>query len=33
MAYYRLADTHVRMLLDVDIGHAPAAAHPERDTP
>lgn len=34
MAYYRLADAHVRMLLDValtHIGHAPAAAHPERD--
>lgn len=33
MAYYRLADGHVRMLLDValeHIGHAPAAAHPER---
>jgi ArsR family transcriptional regulator, lead/cadmium/zinc/bismuth-responsive transcriptional repressor len=33
MAYYRLADAHVRMLLDValtHIGHAPAAAHPER---
>ncbi|WP_433175009.1 ArsR/SmtB family transcription factor [Actinoallomurus sp. CA-150999] len=32
MAYYRLADAHVRMLLDValtHIGHAPAAAHPE----
>jgi len=36
MAYYRLADAHVRMLLDValtHVGHAPAAAHPERDTP
>ena len=35
MAYYRLADAHVRMLLDValtHVGHAPAAAHPERDT-
>ena len=34
MAYYRLADAHVRMLLDValtHIGHAPAAAHPEHD--
>ena len=34
MAYYRLADSHVRMLLDIaltHIGHAPAAAHPERD--
>jgi DNA-binding transcriptional ArsR family regulator len=33
MAYYRLADAHVRMLLDIaltHIGHAPAAAHPER---
>ena len=33
MAYYRLADAHMRMLLDValtHIGHAPAAAHPER---
>jgi ArsR family transcriptional regulator, lead/cadmium/zinc/bismuth-responsive transcriptional repressor len=33
MAYYRLADAHVRMLLDValtHIGHAPVAAHPER---
>jgi ArsR family transcriptional regulator, lead/cadmium/zinc/bismuth-responsive transcriptional repressor len=33
MAYYRLADAHVRLLLDValtHIGHAPAAAHPER---
>lgn len=33
MAYYRLADAHVRMLLDValtHIGHAPAADHPER---
>jgi ArsR family transcriptional regulator, lead/cadmium/zinc/bismuth-responsive transcriptional repressor len=33
MAYYRLADDHVRLLLDValtHIGHAPAAAHPER---
>src|SRR5579862_7760200 len=32
MAYYRLADAHVRMLLDIaltHIGHAPAAAHPE----
>jgi DNA-binding transcriptional ArsR family regulator len=32
MAYYRLADGHVRMLLDValtHIGHAPAADHPE----
>ena len=32
MAYYRLADAHVRLLLDValtHIGHAPAAAHPE----
>ena len=36
MAYYRLADAHVRMLLDValtHIGHAPAAAHPEHDLP
>jgi len=36
MAYYRLADAHVRMLLDValtHIGHAPAAAHPERAQP
>jgi hypothetical protein len=35
MAYYRLADSHVRMLLDIaltHIGHAPAAAHPERAT-
>jgi ArsR family transcriptional regulator, lead/cadmium/zinc/bismuth-responsive transcriptional repressor len=35
MAYYRLADGHVRMLLDValtHIGHAPAAAHPEHGT-
>ena len=34
MAYYRLADAHVRLLLDValtHVGHAPAAAHPERD--
>jgi DNA-binding transcriptional ArsR family regulator len=33
MAYYRLADAHVRVLLDITlahIGHAPAAAHPER---
>jgi ArsR family transcriptional regulator, lead/cadmium/zinc/bismuth-responsive transcriptional repressor len=33
MAYYRLADAHVRMLLDLaltHIGHAPVAAHPER---
>src|SRR6266851_1682517 len=33
MAYYRLADAHVRMLLDIaltHIGHAPAATHPER---
>lgn len=32
MAYYRLADAHVRLLLDValtHIGHAPAASHPE----
>lgn len=32
MAYYRLADAHVRMLLDValtHVGHAPAAFHPE----
>ena len=36
MAYYRLADAHVRMLLDValtHIGHAPAAAHPEHAHP
>jgi ArsR family transcriptional regulator, lead/cadmium/zinc/bismuth-responsive transcriptional repressor len=36
MAYYRLADAHVRMLLDValtHIGHAPVAAHPERTAP
>jgi DNA-binding transcriptional ArsR family regulator len=36
MAYYRLADAHVRMLLDLalaHIGHAPAAAHPERHQP
>jgi ArsR family transcriptional regulator, lead/cadmium/zinc/bismuth-responsive transcriptional repressor len=36
MAYYRLADAHVRMLLDLalaHIGHAPAAAHPERRGP
>jgi len=36
MAYYRLADAHVRMLLDIaltHIGHAPAAAHPERSAP
>ncbi|MBO3744854.1 helix-turn-helix transcriptional regulator [Streptosporangiaceae bacterium NEAU-GS5] len=35
MAYYRLADAHVRMLLDLaltHIGHAPAALHPERVT-
>jgi DNA-binding transcriptional ArsR family regulator len=34
MAYYRLADAHVRMLLDValaHIGHAPAAAYREHD--
>lgn len=34
MAYYRLADSHVRMLLDValtHVGHAPAAAHPEHE--
>ncbi|WP_123669430.1 ArsR/SmtB family transcription factor [Actinocorallia herbida] len=33
MAYYRLADAHVRMLLDValtHVGHAPATGHPER---
>jgi len=32
MAYYRLADAHVRLLLDLalaHIGHAPAASHPE----
>jgi ArsR family transcriptional regulator, lead/cadmium/zinc/bismuth-responsive transcriptional repressor len=32
MAYYRLADAHVRLLLDValtHVGHAPAASHPE----
>ncbi|HZR48535.1 MAG TPA: metalloregulator ArsR/SmtB family transcription factor [Streptosporangiaceae bacterium] len=32
MAYYRLADAHVRVLLDIaltHIGHAPAASHPE----
>ena len=32
MAYYRLADAHVRMLLDLaltHVGHAPVAAHPE----
>ena len=32
MAYYRLADAHVRLLLDLaltHIGHAPVAAHPE----
>src|SRR5487761_974383 len=36
MSYYRLADAHVRMLLDIaltHIGHAPAAAHPERPAP
>jgi ArsR family transcriptional regulator, lead/cadmium/zinc/bismuth-responsive transcriptional repressor len=36
MAYYRLADAHMRMLLDValtHIGHAPAAAHPEHAGP
>ena len=36
MAYYRLADAHVRMLLDLaltHIGHAPAAAHPEHRSP
>ena len=36
LAYYRLADAHVRMLLDValtHIGHAPVAAHPEHDSP
>ncbi|GAB2821399.1 metalloregulator ArsR/SmtB family transcription factor [Actinocorallia aurea] len=35
MAYYRLADAHVRMLLDValtHVGHAPATGHPERDS-
>ncbi|HEY7145414.1 MAG TPA: metalloregulator ArsR/SmtB family transcription factor [Streptosporangiaceae bacterium] len=35
MAYYQLADAHVRMLLEIaltHIGHAPAAAHPERTT-
>ncbi|MBO2449463.1 helix-turn-helix transcriptional regulator [Actinomadura barringtoniae] len=35
MAYYRLADGHVRMLLDLaltHIEHAPAAAHPEHDS-
>jgi hypothetical protein len=34
MVYYRLADAHVRMLLDValaHIGHAPAAAYREYD--
>jgi DNA-binding transcriptional ArsR family regulator len=34
MAYYRLADAHVRMLLDLaltHVGHAPAAAHPEHE--
>src|ERR1700733_15943545 len=33
MAYYRLADAHVRLLLDVGlapIGHPPAPPHPER---
>ncbi len=32
LAYYRLADAHVRMLLDLaltHIGHSPVAAHPE----
>ena len=32
LAYYRLADAHVRMLLDLaltHIGHAPVVAHPE----
>ena len=36
MAYYRLADAHVRMLLGValaHVGHAPAAAHPGRHAP
>jgi DNA-binding transcriptional ArsR family regulator len=36
MAYYRLADGHVRMLVDMaltHIGHAPAAAHPEHAGP
>jgi DNA-binding transcriptional ArsR family regulator len=36
MAYYRLADAHMRMLLDMaltHIGHAPAAAHPEHTRP
>ena len=35
LAYYRLADAHVRMLLDLaltHIGHAPVAAHPEHGT-
>jgi DNA-binding transcriptional ArsR family regulator len=34
MAYYRLADAHVRILLDLaltHIGHAPATSHPEHD--
>lgn len=33
MAYYRIADAHVNLLLDValaHIGHAPATSHPER---
>jgi ArsR family transcriptional regulator, lead/cadmium/zinc/bismuth-responsive transcriptional repressor len=36
MAYYQLADAHVRLLLDIaltHVGHAPAAAHPERSSP
>lgn len=33
MAYYRLADDHVRMLLDVTLSHSrhTTALHPERD--
>lgn len=34
MAYYRLDDAHVRMLLDLALAHTQhtAAIHPERDT-
>lgn len=35
MAYYRLDDAHVRMLLDLAVAHTAhtEAVHPERDTP
>ncbi len=35
MAYYRLADAHVRMLLDLGLAHADHTTmmHPERDDP